>query len=298
MPRPKKYTVDYFPHQCKHSDTMKIVLNKYGMSGRSVWWVLLETLGRTEGHLIHRDDIMKWELFVSETLVPEEQVIEIFDTLAKLGAIDSDLWKNGIVWCQNFVDGIAYVYEKRGVDTPRRPYSVTETPILATETPIPGSGIPRREGKRREEKESKEKKESDVSFSLPSFYHTLEYQDFKKTAVKIIKYLNQKSGKSHPTDKGFGFNIVMSRLGEGYIEDQFVAVINKKLKDPTFNRNYMRPKTLFSEENFETYLYEEEKYYGINGNDTSGSKNNNRKTPVEKGLNLGDGKPYRVDAVF
>ena len=49
MTRPKKQTVDYFPHSCNHKKTIYILEERYGNNGYSFWFKLLEMLGNTEG---------------------------------------------------------------------------------------------------------------------------------------------------------------------------------------------------------------------------------------------------------
>ena len=136
MGRPKRDTVDYFFDYVKYTQTMEIIDNKYGNDGKAAWWLLLETLGSTAGHALYKNDIMKWELFVSKTHLQENLVIEILDTFSRLGAIDLDLWKSGIIWSQNFVDGIEGVYVKRKSEKPQKPVTVTETIVTGTETQI------------------------------------------------------------------------------------------------------------------------------------------------------------------
>ena len=43
----------------------------------------------------------------------EQELQEIYDTLADLGAIHFELWENRIIWSLNFIKGIKEVYRKR-----------------------------------------------------------------------------------------------------------------------------------------------------------------------------------------
>ena len=56
MARPKKQTIDYFPHSCTHGKTMFIIEQKYGNDGYAFWFKLLELLGDTAGHYIDLND--------------------------------------------------------------------------------------------------------------------------------------------------------------------------------------------------------------------------------------------------
>ena len=121
MARPKKKTVDYFPHSCTHGKTLFIIEQKYGNDGYAFWFKLLEFLGDTDGHYIDLNDEMVQEFLQAKTSLSKEMCNEILDLLAKLKAIDAELWEHKIVWSQNFVDGISDVYKNRRVEIPSRP---------------------------------------------------------------------------------------------------------------------------------------------------------------------------------
>ena len=129
MARPKKRTVDYFPHQCNHGKTMYIIEQKYGNDGYAFWFKLLELLGSAEGHYLQLENPADWEFLQAKTHLSDSICQEILDLLARLDAIDRELWENHrVVWSQNFVDGIADVYRNRRVDTPSRPSFYTRKP--------------------------------------------------------------------------------------------------------------------------------------------------------------------------
>lgn len=129
MARPKKRTVDYFPHQCNHGKTMFILEQKYGNDGYAFWFKLLELLGTTEGHFLHLENSADWEFLQAKTRLYGDKCREILDLLARLDAIDRELWESHrVVWSQNFVDGIAPVYRNRGVETPSKPSFYTRKP--------------------------------------------------------------------------------------------------------------------------------------------------------------------------
>lgn len=121
MARPKKETVDYFPHQCNHGKTMYIIEQKYGNDGYAFWFKLLELLGDSAGHYLDLNDDATFEFLQAKTRLSDSFCAEILDLLAKLGAIDPELWSVRVVWSQNFVDGISVVYTNRRAEIPSRP---------------------------------------------------------------------------------------------------------------------------------------------------------------------------------
>ena len=121
MTRPQKQTVDYFPHSCKHGKTIFILEERFGKIGYGFWFKLLEELGSTEGHFLDMNDDTALEFLGAKTGFPVSETLTALDLLARLNAIDQNLWSQKIVWCQNFVDNIKSVYEKRVVSAPEKP---------------------------------------------------------------------------------------------------------------------------------------------------------------------------------
>lgn len=128
MGRPKKQTVDYFPHICRHGKTIFILEEKYGNDGYAFWFKLLELLGDTEGHYIDCNNPATWEFLQSKTRLPEDTCLNILNLLSRLAAIDLDLWQNRIIWSENFIKGIAEVYRNRRVETPSKPDNYIQKP--------------------------------------------------------------------------------------------------------------------------------------------------------------------------
>lgn len=84
----------------------------------------------------------------------------------------------------------------------------------------------------------------------------------KEIIKEILSYLNLKAKKNFSLDSNIyktGFRIISERLNEGKLKEQFIEIIDKKCEDKYFkdNRNLLRPETLFTEDNFDKYLYEE-----------------------------------------
>lgn len=128
--RPKRATVDYFPHVCVHGQTMFIIEQRFGNDGYAFWFKLLEMLGSADGHYLDLNNAGTAEFLVSKTRTSEGFCTGILDLLAKLDAIDAELWASKVVWCQKFVDGVSPAYTKRGTETPSRPGFLVRKPDL------------------------------------------------------------------------------------------------------------------------------------------------------------------------
>ena len=128
MARPKKTTVDYFPHDCNHRKTMFILENKFGNDGYAFWFKLLEVLGQTETHVYDCNNPSDWEFLLAKTRVDEVTANNILLTLVNLDAIDPELWADRIIWCQKFVDRIEDVYARRGGLCPQKPNKCKQKP--------------------------------------------------------------------------------------------------------------------------------------------------------------------------
>lgn len=132
MARPKKKGVDYFPHDCVTGKTIYILEQKFKNDGYAFWFKLLEFLGTKEGHYLDCNNWEDMEYLQAKTNLSEDIVLRILDLLAKLQAIDADLWAKKVVWSQRFVDGVAVVYANRRVETPLKPiadaFSTSDNP--------------------------------------------------------------------------------------------------------------------------------------------------------------------------
>lgn len=114
MARPKKSTVDYFPHDTKHGSTIQVLESKWGNDGYAFWFKLLEMIGSHEDHYIDCRKPAEWELLTARTRVSYETATEIVDMLSKLDAIDCFLWtKHNVIFCLKFLGRIEDAYRKR-----------------------------------------------------------------------------------------------------------------------------------------------------------------------------------------
>lgn len=121
MGRPKKNTVDYFPHKCDSGKTIFILEQKFGNDGYAFWFKLLELLGKTENHVYDCRNPDDFEFLQAKTRLSEETTNKILDLLSDLKAIDRDLWKIKVIWVQNFVNNLSALYSNRRVELPSKP---------------------------------------------------------------------------------------------------------------------------------------------------------------------------------
>ncbi|MBU1567758.1 MAG: DUF4373 domain-containing protein [Proteobacteria bacterium] len=134
--RPKKTTVNYFPHFTTSGKTLFTLESLYGNDGYAFWFKLLEILGGTENHTFRYENTADWLFLVAKTKVSEEKAILILQTLADLGAIDAELHKEQTVWSDNFISGLLPVYDKRSTEIPTKPtlrVENTQAPVFSVE---------------------------------------------------------------------------------------------------------------------------------------------------------------------
>ena len=123
MGRPRKQTVNYFPHDADASEkkTLYILESKFGNDGYAFWFKLLELLAKNEGHFYDVRNPAAWEFLLAKTHVSEDIGNQIMALLLELDAIDRELWGEKIIWVQHFVDGVADAYRNRKTDPPPKP---------------------------------------------------------------------------------------------------------------------------------------------------------------------------------
>lgn len=125
MARPKKQTVDYFPHIAKSGKTILMLESRWKNDGYAFWFKLLEILCQSEGHVSDYGNPLDREFILAKTLVSDETATEILNKLAETGKIDSELWTKKLIWCQSLVDNIKDAYKKRINELPEKPVSST-----------------------------------------------------------------------------------------------------------------------------------------------------------------------------
>lgn len=113
MARPKKKTVDYFPHQTTHGKTMFILESRWGNDGYSFWFKLLEILGSKELMIVDCNNSADWHFLIAKTNLNEETATEILNCLSELEAINPEFWAKKIIYSQNFVDGVSDAFKRR-----------------------------------------------------------------------------------------------------------------------------------------------------------------------------------------
>jgi uncharacterized phage protein (TIGR02220 family) len=82
--------------------------------------------------------------------------------------------------------------------------------------------------------------------------------ELKAQASEILQFLNSKTGRNYQAVNGT-LKPLMARLREGFTVTQCRQVIAKKARDWAANEKmepYLRPKTLFAQENFSNYVGE------------------------------------------
>jgi hypothetical protein len=120
--RPRKLTVDWFPHSVDHGMTIYVLDERYGIAGYYFWFRLLEMLGKTEGHAIEFNNPARKAYLQAYTKTTPETCKEILNLLSDLEAIDTELWKKGqVIWSDNFLDGVKPAYRKREDKIPVKP---------------------------------------------------------------------------------------------------------------------------------------------------------------------------------
>jgi uncharacterized phage protein (TIGR02220 family) len=159
-----------------------------------------------------------------------------FKKIAEKGKLYSRMW---FFWLSEHVDEI---FDEDFIEKQvQRWKSVSEIrEIYAT-----GVQLLQQEFKIVEQKDKKEVKRKPMSKEVRSFVE------------KVLKYLNEKANTSF-TSKGSNAELISARIAEGYVYEDFVSVIDKKVADWKNSdwQKYLRPSTLFNKTKFENYLNE------------------------------------------
>lgn len=141
MARPQKAGVDYFSHDVDtNGKTLFTLEATYGNDGYAFWFKLLELLGKQDGLYYDCREEANTIYLAARAHISVELALEMLDILAKLEAIDAELWQERIIWCQKFVNRLQDVYTKRRRELPQKPLLRGENSGLRAENN--GSGYP------------------------------------------------------------------------------------------------------------------------------------------------------------
>ena len=194
MARPKKNKIDYFPHYVTSGKTLFIMEQKWGNDGYAFWFKLLEIIGDTEGHYFCTENDADWEFLIAKTNVDSETASEMLNTLAKLNAIDPELWSQRIIWSQNFINNIQDVYIKRRLSIPKKPNNESFWNENYTSTDISGAETPQSKVK-----ESKVNKRREKEENSPQKKYIVEADEFEKFLNENETWKEQVCMSTHTT---------------------------------------------------------------------------------------------------
>ena len=231
MARPKKQTVDYFPHDTDASDkrTLSIIQSKYGNDGYAFWYKMLQLLGRSPGHYYDYNNLANLEFLCAKTHQKDtETILNILATLASLDAIDAELHKQKVIWCQNFVDGVADAYHRTTSGLPQKPVNVGNNGKVSTETPENGTEIPQTKLKETKLKETKRSKGRPLKQKFGEFLNVfLTSGEYQK--------LSDKFGENNLNAKIENMSSAIESKGYKY-KSHYAAILNwanKEVKSGT-----------------------------------------------------------------
>jgi hypothetical protein len=184
---------------CIHKKTIYILEQKYGNNGYAFWFKLLEMLGSTEGHYLDLNNDTTWEFLQAKTHIEADLCTEILNLLAKLEAIDPELWNEKIVWSQNFVDGITDVYKNRRVEIPVKPDNYIQKPRQAI---VSTGNNPQTKLKESKVKESKEKYADFVTMTKEEYQKLIEQFNERgaKDRIERLSLYKGSTGKKYASD--------------------------------------------------------------------------------------------------
>lgn len=180
MARPKKQTIEYFPHYVNHHKTIFVLESKFGNDGYAFWFKLLELLGGTNGMFYDCNNVAEWEFLLAKTHVNKETATNILNTLSDLDAIDSELWKSGIIWVSNLVENVRDAFKRRLSDMPQKPLLYAVTPeqegfCIHKPSECEDTADINRESKLKESKVNESKLKQEVSGSSDSEFNIYLY---------------------------------------------------------------------------------------------------------------------------
>lgn len=165
MARPKKQTVDYFPHYVKSGRTIYILENRFGNDGYAFWFKLLEILGESEGHSYDCSNTTNWEFLLAKARVDDAKANDIINVLIGMNKIDKKLWEeNRILWIDNLVRNLTELYRRRLEDLPKKPIINHNAIVYDINKPTHEDFLPSETDKEKKSKEKESKEEKSIIY--------------------------------------------------------------------------------------------------------------------------------------
>ena len=205
-----------------------------------IWVMLLTIAGRcnANGRVFLTEDIPYTSKMLAEELNFEEGTIQLaLSSMEELGMIVNDndfLYITGWEEHQN-IDGLDRIREQTRKRVAKYRENQKQLPcnVTCNDTVTEGNAI---------EEEREEEEEIDINIYS-----------------SIINYLNKKANTRYRVNNKKTKTLIKARLNEGFTEDDFIKVINNKVKEwiNTDMEKYLRPETLFGTK-FEGYLNQKE----------------------------------------
>ena len=197
MARPKKKTVDYFPHNTSHDKTIFILESRWGNDGYAFWFKLLEILGDSIGLFYYCRNPADWEFLLAKTRVNDDTAREILDCLASLGAIDSEFWGDQVLYSQDFVDSVSDAFKRRTEHLPSRERVSAYINPVQQEITQTFTGKEKVKEKVKEKKKKEEKnavspptqaQKNDYVFSCSYFQVTQDFEEELKVEHPLLHF--------------------------------------------------------------------------------------------------------------
>lgn len=210
MARPKKQTVDYFPHFVSDGKTKMILQNEFGNDGYAFWYKLLELLCESENQVYDYNNPASWRLLLAKTHVTEDIAVKILQLLADLGTIDPELHKNKVIWCQNLVENLELVYRRRSTGTPEKPVIVNKNAINVNKKP--------------QTKLNKTKLNKTIYTPYP------EFPNVNKMTKEEHQKLIEKFGKAGARDRVENLSLYIASKGDKY-KNHYATILSWDKRD-------------------------------------------------------------------
>lgn len=210
MARPKKQIVDYFPHYVSDGKTKLILQNEFGNDGYAFWYKLLELLCESENQVYDYNNPASWRLLLAKTHVAEDTAIKILQLLADLSAIDLELHKAKIIWCQNLIENLELVYRRRATGKP-------EKPVIANKNPVNAN-------KNRQTKQYNTKLNNTIYIPYP------EFSNVNKMTEEEHKKLVEKFGEAGARDRVENLSLYIASKGDKY-KNHYATILAWEKRD-------------------------------------------------------------------
>lgn len=287
MARPRKEGLDYFPLDVNLDYKWEAVEAVHGLEGFGVVIKLFQECYKTVNGEIDISVVIRRKTLEKKLNISEELLNNIVKTCVEVELFDKNRWNSGEIITSNGVKKRIDAVSKDRENARRR----AETSSSGEKQPNKSVKTPEKVHKVKKSKVKESKEDGAALVPLSS----------NQVIDEVIFHLNRKGKVAYSNNARDTRKLVNAILSHGYSLEEIKGVLDLKigqwLNDQRM-KHWIRPKTLLSPQNFESYVHEFRARPKVNGLQAGRYRPaQNHFPPIEEQATVEEAKEHAANAI-